>query len=134
MRNSIVKIFLITMTMVVTSWSVGVPSALAGSKGYFIDLLYLQDGKTAADAKGYFDKVIPIIARHGLRRITPGFEITQKMAGDIEPHLVNVWSVSDQEKTMGAIFSDPAYLENVALRNSIFDMKRSYMFMMKAAK
>lgn len=124
----------LVVALTIISLSFGATSALADSKGYFIDLLVLQDGKSAKDAKVYFDKVIPIIARHGLRRITPSFEITQNMAGDINPHLVNVWSVSDQQNTMKDIFSDPAYLKNVPLRNSIFDMNRSYMFMMKATK
>jgi len=134
MRKSIFKIFLIAMVSAITSLSLGATQVLAKGNGYFIDLLYLQDGKTAEDAKAYFDKVIPIIAKHGLRRITPSFEVTQNMAGDIDPNLVNVWSVSDLQNTMKDIFSDPAYLENVPLRNSIFDMKRSYMFMMKATR
>ena len=131
MRKSILKVFLIAMVSIITSLSFSVTSALADGKGYFIDLMYLQDGKTAADANVYFDRVIPIIAKHGLRRITPPFEITMKMAGDISPNLVNIWSVSDLQNTMNDIFSDPKYLENVPLRNSIFDMKRSHMFMMR---
>lgn len=134
MRKSILKVFVIAMVSAITSLSFGATSAMAGGKGYFIDLLYLQDGKTAEDANVYFDKVIPIIAKHGLIRITPSFEVTMKMAGDIEPNLINVWSVGDLQNTMNDIFADPKYLENVPLRNSIFDMKRSHMFMMKTTK
>jgi len=134
MRKSILRVFFITMLSIIAGMSIGATSGLAKGSAYFIDLLYLQEGKTAKDAKGYFDKVIPIIAKHGLRRITPSFEVTQKMGGNINPNLVNVWSVSDLQNTMSDIFSDPAYLENVPLRNSIFDMQRSHMFMMKAAE
>ncbi len=134
MRKSILRIFFITMVSAITSLSFGATSAMADGKGYFIDLLYLQDGKTAADANVYFDKVLPIIAKHGLRRITPGFEVTMKMSGDVNPNLINVWSVGDLQNTMNDIFADPKYLENVPLRNSIFDMKRSHMFMMRDTK
>lgn len=134
MRKSILKVFFITMAAAITSLSLGTTSALADSKGYFIDMLYLQEGKTAEDANEYFDKVLPIIAKHGLVRITPGFEVTMKMAGDIKPNLINVWSVSDLQNTMNDIFNDPKYLANVPLRNSIFEMNRSHMFMMKDTK
>ena len=69
-----------------------------------------------------------------MRRITPGFVITKKMSGDIDPDLVNVWSVSDPQRTFANIFDDPAYLEHVPFRNATFDMARSHMFMMKAAQ
>lgn len=128
------KVFSIAVVSAIIALSFGATSALAGGKGYFIDLLYLQDGKTAADANVYFAKVTPIIAKHGLRRITPAFEVTMNMAGDINPNLINVWSVGDLQNTMNDIFADPKYLENVPLRNSIFDMKRSYMFMMRDTK
>lgn len=101
---------------------------------YFIDLLYLQDGKTQADAKVYFDKIIDVVAGHGLERVTPAFVITTKMNGDIEPQLVNVWSVSDPKNTFANIFSDDAYLQHVPLRNSIFDMGKSHMFMLSPTK
>lgn len=109
-------------------------SPAAQNGAYFIDLLYLQDGKTAQDAKEYFDLVIPVIATHGLERVTPPFIITTKMSGEIEPQLVNVWSVSDPKNTFTNIFSDDAYLKHVPLRNSIFDMPRSHMFMLKTAE
>uniref|UniRef100_A0A2A4YVW0 DUF1330 domain-containing protein n=1 Tax=OCS116 cluster bacterium TaxID=2030921 RepID=A0A2A4YVW0_9PROT len=110
-------------------------SSPALQKGaYFVDILYLQDGKTPADAKAYFDKVTKVIAGHGLERITPAFIVTNKMSGDIEPQLVNVWSVSDPENTFKNIFSDEGYLKHVPLRNATFDMQRSHMFMLKAAQ
>ncbi|PCJ39439.1 MAG: hypothetical protein COA81_10310 [Alphaproteobacteria bacterium] len=132
MYKSILRTCAMVMVMAVTSLSLSTIGALADTKGYFIDLLYLQDGKTEQDAKRYFDKVVPIIAKHGLRRVTPGFKVTMKMSGDISPNLINVWSVGDVQNTMNDIFSDPKYLQHMPLRNSIFDMKRSHMFMMKA--
>ena len=114
--------------------ALGAPSVTAGEEAYFVDILYLQEGKTPEDAKAYFGKVLPIVAGHGLRRITPGFVITKKMSGDIDPDLVNVWSVSDPQTTFPDIFNDPAYLEHVSFRNATFDMSRSHMFMMKAAE
>lgn len=133
-RRSIFSIFFLVAASVASFLSFGATSAPAAEKAYFVDILYLNEGKTPEDAKAYFDKTVPIIAKHGLRRVTPGFVITQKMAGDIDPNLINVWSVSDPRNTFSDIFSDPAYLKHVALRDATFDMSRSYMFMMKAAE
>lgn len=133
MRYSITS-FLVAATITIAS-SVLPGSAFAeGAGAYFVDILYLRDGKTPADAKNYFDKVVPVIAGHGLKRITPAFVITKKMSGDIAPNLVNVWSVSDPENTFSNIFKDNNYLQHKAMRDATFDMKRSHMFMMKSAE
>ncbi|MBE9554651.1 MAG: hypothetical protein IMF05_14395 [Proteobacteria bacterium] len=133
-RRSLFGIFFLAMASAIGSFSLGATSAIASEKAYFVDILYLKEGKTPEDAKAYFDKVLPIIAKHGLLRAAPGFVITKKMSGDIDPNLVNVWSVSDQENTFSNIFADPAYLENVPLRDTTFDMSRSHMFMLKATE
>ena len=133
-RRSIFSIFFLAMLAAVGFSSIGATQAEAAEGAYFVDILYLQKGKTPEDAKVYFHKTGAVVAKHGLRRITPVFTITKKMAGDIDPHLVNVWSVSDPRNTFPNIFKDPAYLRHIALRNATFDMKRSYMFMMKAAE
>lgn len=133
MRQAIIS-FLVMATMTIAS-SILPSSAFAeGTSAYFVDILYLKDGKTPADAKAYFDKVVPVIAGHGLMRITPAFVITKKMSGDIAPNLVNVWSVSDPENTFSNIFADNNYLQHKAQRDATFDMKRSHMFMMKSAE
>jgi hypothetical protein len=135
-RRSVFSALLMTATAVVGVASSGVAPATAAQKkkAYFIDILYLNKGKTPADAKAYFDKTVPVVAKHGLKRVTPGFVVTQKMAGDIEPNLVNVWSVGDPGHTFDNIFKDPNYLRHVELRNATFDMSRSHMFMLKAAE
>ena len=101
-------------------------------QAYFVDILYLQDGKTAADAAVYFAKVEPVIAKHGLNRIAPGFVITKKMAGSIDPDLINIWTVSDTANTFNDIFGDENYLRNIPLRDATFNMSKSHMFMMKS--
>lgn len=135
-RRSVFSALFMAAAAMVGILSVGAAPAAAvqKEKAYFIDILYLNEGKTPADAKAYFDKTVPIVAKHGLKRVTPGFVITQKMAGDIEPNLINVWSVSDPENTFPNIFNDPEYLQYVELRGATFDMSRSYMFMLKAAE
>ena len=131
-RRSIIGFFCLMLAFSISSLSAGTTPAMAGEKAFFVDILYLQKGKTVADAQAYFDIVIPVIAGHGLERITPAFEITKKMSGKISPDLVNVWSVSDAESTFPAIFSDPAYTDHIEMRDSTFDMKRSHMFMLNA--
>ncbi len=107
-------------------------SAAEDGAAYFVDLLYLQEGKTPADAQAYFDKIEPIVARHGLKRAAPRFVVTKMMSGGVEPNLVHLWTVSDPNGTFDKIFNDPAYLENVPTRDATFDMKRSHMFMLQA--
>ena len=134
LMNVFIAVFMSLAAVFSTTTAMAHDSSPALQKGaYFVDILYLQDGKTPADAKAYFDKVTQVIAGHGLERITPAFIITTKMNGDIEPQLVNVWSVSDPENTFKNIFSDDAYLKHAPLRNATFDMERSHMFMLKAA-
>ncbi len=125
-------------TLAAVAFSAGLSGAAApalaeGSSAYFTDILYLQDGKTAADAVAYFEAVIPIVAEHGLVPVTPHLSVTAIMAGDIEPDMVHVWAVADPQNTFDQIFSDPAYLAHVAERDSTFDMKRSHMFMLQVA-
>lgn len=133
MRHSIAG-FLVAATIAFAG-SVLPSSAFAeGGSAYFVDILYLKDGKTPADAKKYFNQVVPVVAGHGLKRITPPFVITKKVSGEIAPNLVNVWSVSDPKNTFANIFKDNNYLQHVALRDATFDMKRSHMFMMKSAE
>lgn len=107
-------------------------TAMAESKSYFVDMLYLAEGKTTADAKAYFDKSSPILAKHGMSRLMPGFVITEKLSGEIEPNVINVWEIASPD-TFDKIYADPAYLKIVPLRDSTFDMSRSHMFMMKDA-
>lgn len=133
MRRLILSLFLLALTSTVGALSPG--AALAHpEKAYFVDLLYLQDGKSPEDALNYFDKIEPIVARHGMQRIAPGFVVTQVMSGKAEPNLVNVWTISDPKNTFDNIFSDPAYTKHIALRNATFDMSRTHMFMMKPSQ
>ncbi len=101
---------------------------------YFVDLLNLQDGKTAADAAQYFELIEPIVAKHGLERALPSFSITQRMAGDLDADMLNVWTVTDPKGTFDGIFTDDAYKAHIPLRNSIFDMPNSTMFVMAPNK
>lgn len=94
-----------------------------------VDVLTLQDGKTYEDALVYFNLVIPIIESHGLERLS-SMEVLQKMAGHaaVSPDIVQIWELRAQDP-FSAIFSDPAYLEHVALRDSIFQMDETQLWM-----
>ena len=137
-RRSILGVFLLAMTVVGSFLSLTATAQSAAAhpadQAFFVDILYLQKGKTTEDAKGYFKKTGTVVAKHGLRRMGPPFEITKKMAGDIDPHLVNFWTVSDPKNTFNNIFKDQAYLKHIGLRNATFDMSRSHMFMLRATE
>ena len=100
----------------------------ASEGSFFVDILYLQDGKTASDAADYFKKVEPVVQKHGLRRIIPGLQMENHMKGEIKADLINVWMVTDSENTFKNIFKDPEYLQYVKMRNATFDMSRASMF------
>jgi len=104
------------------------------AQAFFVDILYLKNGKTVAEARKYFEAVEPIIAVHGLKRANLGFEIVDAMQGDKEMDLVNIWTVADPKTTFKKIFSDPAYKKYIATRDSIFDMENSMMFLAQDAK
>jgi uncharacterized protein (DUF1330 family) len=107
-------------------------SAVFASEGaFFIDILYLQDGKTIADANEYFNRVEPVVRKHGLRRIMPGLSVTNNMAGNLNADLVNIWFMTDAKNTFKNIMSDPAYLKHVEFRNATFDMKRANMMLLQ---
>lgn len=107
------------------------PAAVAqDAEFHFVDLLRLQEGKTPADAAAYFETIEPVVAKHGLVRALPSFNIMQLMAGDLDADMLNVWTVTDPKGSFEAIFKDKAYLEHVELRNSIFDMKNSTMLIL----
>lgn len=130
-RRSILTAAILSATLAVFT----APAAFAQAANfYFIDLLQLQDGKTPADAAAYFETIEPIVAEHGLVRALPSFNIMQRMSGDLEADLLNVWTVADPEGTFEAIFSDEAYLAHIELRNSTFDMQNSTMFMLAPNK
>ncbi|MBL4749564.1 MAG: hypothetical protein JKX71_03085 [Amylibacter sp.] len=113
----------------------GAPTASAHDADfYFIDLLRLQDGKTPADAAKYFELIEPVVAKHGLERALPSFNISQRMAGDLDVDMLNVWTVTDPKGTFDGIFTDDAYKVHIPLRNSIFDMPNSTMFVLTPNK
>lgn len=103
-------------------------SAKESQNNFFVDLLVLQEGKTEADAKRYFDSVVPIVARHGLVRIN-GYSISAVYAGDERPKLVNLWAMA-HDQVFSAISEDPEYKKMVPTRNKLFDMKKSHMYVL----
>lgn len=90
----------------------------------FIDVLTLREGKKVADALAYFDKAMPILARHGFKRVKC-YEIKNKMRGhdEVNPSIVQVWETRGPEG-FKALAGDDAYKAIVPLRDSIFDMGR----------
>ncbi len=98
----------------------------AGEPYYFVDLLYLEDGKGVADAEDYFRRMAPIAARHGLKRVD-SYSVTKTLQGDEPANLVNVWWVAGPE-TFGGISNDPDYKRLTSVRDAVFDMGRSLAF------
>lgn len=109
---------------------VGHANAQNGSKTpKLLDVLTLQEGKSYQDAQGYFDLVIPIIEPYGLKRLS-SLEVMKKMAGheSVNPNIVQVWELRADDPFSG-IFADPAYLKHVDLRDSIFQMDKTQLWM-----
>lgn len=107
-------------------------STVSASEGaFFVDILYLQEGKTIADANEYFDRVETVVRKHGLRRIIPGLSVVNNMAGNLNADMVNVWFMTDTENTFKNIMGDPQYLKHVEFRNATFDMERANMMLLQ---
>lgn len=97
--------------------------------GFFlVDVLILKDGKTPADAREYFSRVSGVAAKHGLVQLE-SLQIAQKLRGDLDAKVVNIWSVSDPKKTLPGLLSDPDYKKNDTFRDSFFDLPNSSIFM-----
>jgi uncharacterized protein (DUF1330 family) len=112
-----------------TIFNSSVVSATEGA--FFIDILYLQEGKTVADANEYFDRVEAVVRKHGLRRIMPGLSVIQNMAGELNADLVNIWFMTDTQNTFNNIMGDPNYLKHIEFRNATFDMERANMMLLQ---
>lgn len=94
------------------------------NKKVFLDVLTLKPGKTFEEAQAYFARAIPLIERHGLKRMEI-FKVSQKMRGheEITPSIVQVWSV-EADNPFGGLMEDRDYKEIVPLRDSIFEMAK----------
>jgi len=95
---------------------------------FFVDLLVLKHGKTLEDAEQYFEKVVPIAARHGLVRIHD-FSVSSVFSGDAKPDLANLWTMAHAD-VFKDINADPEYKQMIPIRNRLFDMKKSSMYLL----
>ncbi|MQQ10294.1 hypothetical protein GFB49_17640 [Epibacterium sp. SM1979] len=121
-KNLAAAVSFATMALTATlSWAENSPM--------LVDVLTLNEGKTYEDAQGYFDKVIPIIETHGIKRVRV-LEVQNKMQGhpDVTPNIVQLWELEIADPFSG-IFSDPNYLLHVPLRDSIFNMSQTQFWM-----
>ncbi len=116
----------ISLIMALTA---GLAAAQEAKPPMMVDVLTMQDGKTYDDALAYFDLVIPIIEGHGLKRVS-SMEVVGKMAGHdaVSPQIVQVWEIQ-AEDAMTAIFSDPEYLQHVPMRDALFRMDLTQLWM-----
>ncbi len=106
-------------------------AASASEGAFFVDMLVLKEGKTTTDANAYFDKIEPVVQKHGLRRIMPGLNVVKNMKGSFKADLVNIWMVTNAKTTFDGIFNDPEYLKHIQQRDSTFDMKNANMMMLQ---
>ncbi len=88
----------------------------------FVDVLTLRPGKSLEEAEAYFAKAVPLIERHGLKRLKV-YGISEKMRGhdEVNPSIVQVWRV-ETENPFAGLMADDEYKAVVPLRDSIFDM------------
>lgn len=91
---------------------------------HFVDVLTLREGKTFQDALAYFERALPILSRHGFRRLSL-IELTDKLRGhqEVNPHLVQVWQTKGRASFQQAA-ADPDYQALVPTRDATFDMQQ----------
>ena len=68
-RSALLMIMTLVMTGLFFQAEGSARSQHAPANTYFIDILYLKEGKTVADAQAYFKKIEPTVAKHGLKRV-----------------------------------------------------------------
>jgi len=101
----------------------------SGETMYMIDILHLQPGVNISRARTYFSKVMPVVSKHGLKRVQ-SFTVVNEMGNPKSSvSMINVWTITGKS-TMPAIMNDPNYLKNVEFRNGTFDMSKTKMFML----
>lgn len=90
------------------------------------DVLFLNEGKTFADAQAYFEDVVPIVESHGMKRLH-AVEIVAHPSKrqDVKPAIVQVWELLEEDP-FSAIFIDPKYLQHTDRRDEIFDFANGY--------
>lgn len=117
-----------TAAAILFSVSATMANADALENTYVIDVLTLQDGTKYDDVIAYFETVVPLIEGHGLKRLR-SMEVLAKMAGheEVSPQIVQIWELEVEDPFTG-IFSDPSYLQHVPLRDSLFNMERTQMW------
>ena len=92
------------------------------STNVFVDVLTLRKDKTLAEAEAYFQKAMPVIGRHGIKRVKV-IEVKTKMRGHdaVNPSMVLLWQVEAQSG-FASLGADPEYQAMVPLRDTIFDI------------
>ena len=90
----------------------------------FVDVLTLKKGRTLEEAEAYFQKAIPVIARHGLKRLEV-IAVTTKMRGhdEVNPDIVQIWEV-EAENPFAPLGQDPDYHALIPTRDALFDMPK----------
>lgn len=100
----------------------------ANEQVYLVEILPLHEGVSVEQARAYFEKIYPIVARFNAYPVDM-YEILQpeehqkegfKMGDVKSSEVLHIWKV-DTEK-LPAIFKDADYLTNVKMRDSIFNL------------
>ena len=90
-----------------------------------IDILPLKPGKTIDEAIAYFEKLKPVLEKHGLRRLDQPLQAQKLLRGDLAVDMVNLFEIDDPENTMKGVGADPEYQANMPLRDSLFDLPKA---------
>ena len=90
----------------------------------FVDVLTLRHGKTGSDAMAYFEKALPVLERHGFRRLA-AYGVDRKMRGhdDVNPSIVQIWDTLGPQG-FESLMQDEEYRKLIPLRDNVFDMAK----------
>jgi len=127
-----IKVFIavfVLITGIATISGLSAKESSTGATMYMVDVLHLQQGVKMSRARTYFSRVMPIVAKHGLKRVQ-SFTVMNEMGNPKSTvSMINIWTMAGKS-TMPGIMKDPDYLKNVKFRNSTFDMSKTKMFML----
>ncbi|MBO6892336.1 MAG: hypothetical protein JJ866_10385 [Roseibium sp.] len=105
--------------------TLGIGSALAETKFVILDILPLKEGASVEDAKAYFDKIEPILARHGMTRNDQPLDVVKFLRGSAKAQVINLWNSENPEASFQGVFGDEEYRSNIPNRDRIFNLKEA---------
>lgn len=96
-----------------------------------VDILPIKSGASLDEAVAYFNGLVPVFDRHGLKRVDAPLQAVKAMRGTVPADLVNLFETENPEASLTGMRDDPDYQAQVAERDRIFDLEQASIILTK---